>query len=85
VVAKRHSWQKRLLCTVEFGEEPSPVAVGAHHERCSFEFIDHRFAVCDLTELNAMLPERVFEFGHREFHLQNSWREGLTELVGLFR
>jgi hypothetical protein len=79
----RRSWQERLLCPVDFRKESPPVALRAHHERCSFEFIDHRFAVRDLAELNAMLPERIFKFGQAKFHLQNGWREGLTELVGL--
>ena len=52
------SWQKRLPSTVKFGEEPPPIALRAHNERRSFQFIDHRFAVGDLTELNAMLPEQ---------------------------
>jgi hypothetical protein len=79
------SWQEHLPSAVEFGEESPPVALRAHHERCSFEFIDHRFTVCDLAELNAMLPEWVFKFGQAKFHLQNGWREGLTELDCLFR
>lgn len=79
------SWQKRLPCPVEFRKESPPVALRAHHERCSFEFIDHRFAICDLAELNAMLPERILKFGQAKFHLQNSWRECLTKLVCLLR
>ena len=80
-----HSWQERLPSAVEFGKEPPSIALRAHHERCSFEFIDHGFAVRHLTELNTMLPEWVFEFGQAKFHLQDGWPESLTELIGLFR
>ena len=79
------SWQERLPSAVEFGKESPPVALRAHDERCSFEFIDRGFTVCDLAEWNAMLPERIFKFGQAKFHLQNGWREGLTKLVGLLR
>ena len=72
-------------CPVEFRKEAPPVALRTHHERCSFEFINHRTTVCDLTELNAMPPEWVFEFGQAKLHLQDGWPESLTELIGLFR
>jgi len=32
-----------------------------------------------------MLPERVFEFGQAELHLQDRGREGFAEAIGLFR
>jgi hypothetical protein len=78
VQVTRRSWQERLPSAVEFRKEPPPVALRAHDERRSFQFIDHRFAVGDLAELNAMLPERIFKFGQAKFHLQNGWREGFA-------
>ncbi len=72
-----YSWQEHLPRPVEFREEPPSIALRAHDQRRSLQFIDCGFAICDLTELNPMLANRIFEFGQSKFHLQNSWSEDL--------
>ena len=57
------SWQERLPSAVEFGKESPSIALRAHDERRSLQLINRCFAVCDLTKLNTMLSDRIFEFG----------------------
>jgi len=80
-----YSREKHLPRTVEFGEEPTPVALRTHDQRRALQFIDRGSEVCDLTELKPMLAKRVFEFCQAEFHLENRGTERFTEFAGLFR
>jgi hypothetical protein len=72
-----------LLCPVELGEEPPPVAFGAHHDRGTLQFVDRILPCCNLTKADTVLPRGVLKFRQAKFHANYDRRQRFAETNGL--
>jgi hypothetical protein len=77
--------EEGLPCPIKIRKELTTIALRAHDQRGSLQLIDLDFAIGNLPKLHAVLPERVFEFGQTELHVEELGSKSFAKAIGLLR